>query len=124
MLGAPAVALQALPAAPAGPAHALTQVVGASLFRDMSGAGVIGDLLKASQQVAGDNAEQAQEMAHQNIKAYLDHVESLLPQLTQAIGNGEIDPSTLGALGNLFGEDAAADPGALLGMAAETGLLL
>jgi hypothetical protein len=123
-LDAPSVRLASLPTAPATSARGLVGVVGASLFRDMSGSEVIGDLLEAGQQAAAAGSKDAQEIAHQNISAYLDHIEQLLPALTNAISEGSLDPSTLGALSNALGGEGEFDATALINIASKAGLLL
>ncbi|MGD9525922.1 hypothetical protein [Pseudonocardia sp.] len=149
-LGAPAVAVQQLPEAPAGPAHELAGLIGTSLFRDAGGAAVIGEVLTAAQGTAAKGSAEAQQVAHDTISAYLDHVEQLLPTITKALsrakapsqggqgaapgapddrggsgGGKALDPSTLGALQNALGEKGAGvDVEGLLGSAAELGLFL
>lgn len=125
-LGAPAVSAQPLPDAPALPGHTLASMIGTSMFRDISGGDVIEGLLEQAQQVTGSGAKAAQERAHENISAYLDHVEQLLPTLTKAMQTGEKpDMSTIGALQNSLGaEGGKLDVEGLLAAAEELGLFL
>ncbi|MDQ8204500.1 hypothetical protein [Pelagicoccus sp. SDUM812003] len=122
-LGDPVVRTEALPTAPPGPGHEMANVIAASAFRDMSGSGVIKDLLEAGQKAAKDGSANAQELAHKNISEYIDHIEQLLPEVTNLIGSGKLDPSTMGALNNALGEGGAINPEALLGLASEAGLM-
>lgn len=123
-LGPSAVSINPLPAAPAGPGHEMANIIGANLFRDMSGSSVIGGLLQAGQKAAAEGSEHAQQQAHENISAYLDHIEELLPQVTDAISEGKIDPSSLGALKNSLVGGKGIDAEELLGAASEAGLFL
>ena len=147
-LGDPAIRIQAMPDGPERPAHQMAAALGASMFRDMSGADVIGPLVEAAQNASGTTAGAMQQQAHENISAYLDHLEEVAPKvlnlLSQQQANGKsggpgpsgaseaeggaaegLDASEIGGLQNAIGEEGAGlDIGALAGEAAEMGLFL
>ena len=102
-IGDPAVNISSLPDAPDGLSHALGDVIGASMFRDMTGSSTITELLTDAQAKAAAGADNAMEIAHENISAYLDHMEVALPELVKFVGPGKLNPSKLGALSNALG---------------------
>jgi len=95
------------------------------MFRDVSGGELMKELVEAAQNAAAEGSEHAQKTAQQNLNAYMDHIEELLPALTEAVGAGKLDPSTLGALANSIGGDEGnVDPSALMSAATKAGLLI
>ncbi len=138
--GDPVVKAQTLPDFPAGPSHAMASMLGASLFRDLSGSDVIEETLKTAQEAAKSGSVEAMTQAQESVSALLDHVEKMLPTVADALkkgGNldvsnlggllkdGKLDTSNLGALQNVLGKEGAAiDVESLLGSAAELGLFL
>lgn len=108
-LGASAAQLGQMPEAPPTPGRDLMGVIGASMFRDMSGSEVIKGLLGDTQKLSSDADAAAQARAHENISAYLDQVENMLPQIMKAMQQGGSDPTTKGAMKNSFKEAGEAE---------------
>lgn len=84
-IGPSALRLQPMPAGPAGPAHLLAGALTASLFRDMSGKDVIQPMVEAAQAAAAAGDQSMQKQAHDNIAAFLDHVEKVAPKVLSAL---------------------------------------
>lgn len=135
-LDAATVKLQALPIAPAAPAHQLASILGTSVFRDMSGSELIPGLLEAAQKAPAATSAKMQALAQDNISAFLDFAEDMAPKVGELLqtqgkkgshGNeqGKLDASDIGGLQNELGEESEGlDIGELAGEAAELGLFL
>jgi len=118
-IGDPAVNIGELPDMPDGLSHALSDVIGASMFRDMTGAGTITELLEDAQSRAAAGANNAMEVAQENISAYLDHMEVVLPEVLKMVGPGKLNPSKLGALSNALGAAGGGKAGSAVGAASK-----
>ncbi len=131
VLGTPAIGLQSLPNAPAMPGHQLATAIGASVFRDLSGAAEVLQTLQEAQKVVANGSKEQQQLAQENLKAFQDHLAQMAPMVGDMLkkqakkGGGAEEgagatPTDLGGLQNALGGEAGGlDVGSLLGEAAE-----
>lgn len=96
--------LTALPA-PAG-FSAASQMMTSNIFRDMSGSDVVKELALSASQHAADGADNAAQLATQNLESFM----GLMKDLAQmGMQQGGMDSTTLGGLQSEPGEEAPSD---------------